>query len=64
MKIQRKIDDLAFNIHKNEMNINELLMESKSLRNQINYLEKEVSHLLEFEFEEKLRKLLKNLLEY
>lgn len=39
-------------------------MESKSLRNQINYLEKKVSHLLEFEFEEKLRKLLKNLLEY
>jgi len=61
---KRKIDDLKFQNLKNKFYINELLIENKSLKNKINWMEKKMYDLVKYEFEIKLRKLLKKLIEY
>ena len=59
---KKKIDDLNVKNLEFEMYINELLEENKSQKNEIEYLNKKVAHLIKFEFEVKLRKLQKNLI--
>ena len=57
---KRKIDDLIFNKLKNEYYMNELLMENKSLKDRKKMIEIKLSDLVKYEFEIKLRKLVKN----
>jgi hypothetical protein len=61
---KRKIDDLIFNKIKNEYYMNELLMENKSLKDRMKMMEIKLSDLVKYEFEIKLRKLLKKLIGY
>ena len=61
---KRKIDDLIFNKLKNEYYMNELLMENKSLKDRMKMMEIKLSDLVKYEFEIKLRKLLKKLIGY
>ena len=61
---KRKIDDLIFNKLKNEYYMNELLMQNKSLKDRMKMMEIKLSDLVKYEFEIKLRKLLKKLIGY
>ena len=61
---KRKTDDLIFNKLKNEYYINELLMENKSLKDRMKRMEIKLCDLVNYQFEIKLRKLLKNLIGY
>ena len=61
---KRKNDDLIFNKIKNEYYMNELLMENKSLKDRMKRMEIKLSDLVKYEFEIKLRKLLKKLIGY